>query len=103
LFWFPGEIATALVQATRDPDVRVRVCALLTLRSFARNGGFEDIIRPAAIESLQDTNSEVRQWAVELLGSYRSSQEVEGALGRMLADPNANVQEQARRVLLRPK
>jgi hypothetical protein len=97
------EIANALVQATHDSDATVRVSAILTLRSFARNGGFEQIVAPAAIRCLQDKDPEVRRWAVELLGSYRSNQKVEDTLRITLADPDPNVQEQARQVLKRKK
>jgi len=91
------EIAGALVSATQDSDANVRVMALLTLQSFAKEKELAGIIAPGVLRSLQDTNAQVRRWTVELLGRFSSFPEVGAALTNMLNDPDPTVRSQAER------
>jgi len=93
------EIASALVSATKDPDASVRVTALLSLKSFSRKAGLTNIIVPGVLGCLQDTNSQVRRWTVDLLSAYASAPGVDAALKNMLNDPDSEVQKQAERAL----
>jgi len=95
------EIAGALVSATRDSDANVRVMALLTLRSFAKEKDLASIIAPGVLRCLQDTNAQVRRWTVELLGHYTSFPEVGAALTTMLKDSDPTVRNQAERLFER--
>ena len=93
------EIAYALLSATRDVDASVRVTAILSLRSFLRQKGLDTIIVPGAILGLQDTNSQVRRWTIELLGNYSSTPGVSAALSNLLSDPVPEVRSRAEEVL----
>jgi hypothetical protein len=93
------EIANALLSATRDVDGSVRVTAILSLQSFLRQKGLDRIILPGAILCLQDTNSAVRRYAIDLLAGYSSAPGVGAALSNLLSDPALEVRSRAQEVL----
>jgi HEAT repeat protein len=93
------ETANALLSATKDVDANVRVTAILSLQSLLRQKGLDTIIVPGAILGLQDTNSEVRRWTIELLANYRSAPGVSAALSNLLSDPVPDVRSRAEAVL----
>lgn len=94
----PG-IANALLSATRDVDASVRVTSILSLQSFLRQKGLDEVIVPGVIQRLQDTNSEVRRWTLQLLANYSSSPGVSAAVSNLSSDPVPEVQSEAERVL----
>ena len=93
------EIANALLSATRDVDASVRVTSILSLQSFLRQEGLDKIIVPAAIPCLQDTNSEVRKWTIQLLAKYGAAPGVRTALSNLLNDPVPEVRNAAEGVI----
>ena len=93
------ETANALLSATRDVDASVRVTAVLSLQSFLRQKGLDKIIVPGAILGLQDTNSQVRRWTIELLANYGSAPGVSAALSNLLSDPVPEVRRRVEEVL----
>ena len=93
------EIANALLSATRDVDASVRVTSILSLQSFLRQEGLDKIIVPAAIPCLQDTNSEVRKWTIQLLAKYGTAPGVRAALSNLLNDPVPEVRNAAEGVI----
>lgn len=95
------EIAKALISATQDSDANVRVMALLTLQSFAKEKDLAGIIAPGVLRCLQDTNGQVRRWTVELLGRFSSFPEVGTVLTNMLNDPDPTVRNHAERLFQR--
>jgi hypothetical protein len=97
--WTP-EIVAVLMAATQDPRADVRVVSILSLQNFPSKT-FGNLIVPGALRCLQDTNSEVRHWTVNLLGRYVLYPEVQTALTNMLADPDAKVQKAAEEIVQR--
>jgi hypothetical protein len=93
------EIANALLSATRDVDASVRVTSILSLQSFLRQKGLDEVIVPGVIQHLQDTNSEVRRWTIQLLANYSSAPDVGAAVSNLLSDPVPEVRSEAERVL----
>ena len=93
------EIANALLSATRDVDASVRVTSILSLQSFLRQKGLDKVIVPGAIQLLQDTNSAVRRWTLQLLANYSSAPGVGAAVSNLLSDPVPEVRSEAERVL----
>ncbi len=93
------EIAKALLSATRDVDASVRVTAILSLQSFLRHKGLDAVIVPGVVQRLQDTNSEVRRWTIQLLANYSSAPGVGAAMSNLLSDPVPQVASEAERAL----
>jgi HEAT repeat protein len=93
------EIANALLSATKDDDASVRVTAILSLRSFLRQKGLDQIIVPGAIRCLQDTNTQVRRWTLELLANYTLVPGVTAAVSNLLSDAAPEVRSRAEEVL----
>jgi HEAT repeat protein len=82
----PGDtvLASAIADATRDPDWDVRESALYTLRFFA-----VDTARAALIAAAQDPglDTTLRGLATESLGGTGGGPKVEQALLALLSDP----------------
>ncbi len=95
-------IANALLSATRDVDASVRVTSILSLQSFLRQRGLDEVIVPGAIRCLQDTNSEVRRWTIHLLADYVSAPGVGDALSNLVNDPVPEVRKVAEAALQKP-
>ena len=93
------DITKALLSATRDVDASVRVTSILSLQSFLRQTGLDEVIVPAVVPCLQDTNSEVRRWTIQLLAHYSSTPGVGTALSNLLTDPVPQVAREAERLL----
>ncbi len=93
------EIANALLSAAGDADPSVRVTSILSLQGFLRKEGLDRIILPGAIRCLQDTNTEVRRWTVQLLAPYSSAPGVSDALSNLLNDPVPAIRSQAEAAL----
>lgn len=93
------EIANALLSATTDIDSSVRVTAILSLKSFRRQKELDQIIVPGTIRCLQDTNTQVRRWTLELLANYTSVPGVTAAVSNLLSDVSPEVRNRAEEVL----
>ncbi len=93
------EVANALLSATRDADPSVRVTSILSLQGFLRKEGLDKIILPGAIRCLQDTNTEVRRWTIQLLEPYSSAPGVCDALTKLVNDPVPAIRSQAEAAL----
>ena len=97
------EVATALLAATSDSNVEVRVTAILSLESFVRQQGLDALIVPGVMPCLQDTNNQVRKWTVDLLSASNfdpvEQRLVVSALTNALADSDSSVRQAIERNL----
>lgn len=92
----PSDAVTYLVEATKDPDWRVRTIAVHTL---GRLGKVADDAIPTVIEVAQaDENSNVRFAATKALGEFGSIS-VEPVLIEALEDPDENIRLAATQAL----
>lgn len=83
-----------------DPDIDVRRAAARSLGQAAGRGALEEVARKALIAGSQQSNSFVRRWSVEALGSVRTP-ETEAAVKAAASDPTSLVAQAAGRVLQR--
>lgn len=89
-----------LAQALKSERYVIREHAARALYAIAlERPGTEGVV-PLLLTALRNENDEVRWWAVGALGEMRPTPpEAEGALQRMLEDPNEGVRDSAQKKL----
>lgn len=96
-----AEVRDALTHALlHDPNPGVRLKAVEALRGLAHDGG----VRQALLTALErDLNPGVRVEAIEALGSFRDPVTLRVMERKMVADENAYIRAEARRIVGREK
>ena len=92
-----------LIEATKDPDIRVRCAAADALDELDYDTATVERLRPMStelIEMLRDADPNVRAAAAQLLG-VRREQDVADALVAVLVDPETDVRKAAMMSLAR--